>query len=123
MTEPTEPTERHLLHQETGALAELKGELEEQLLFEGSKSEHTAPVLVIQNGDMVRVMVKGDNPFTHETLRLYLGQPVSIRGTWRRGVVVVETNDLSVLPPGDEEPSAGSELAEGLAEGADEENR
>jgi hypothetical protein len=111
----TEPTETPWLRQETGVLAEFKGELEEKLLFEGSKSEHAAPVLVIQDGSIVRVMVKGDNPFNYETLRLHLGQQVSIQGTWRRGVVIVEPSDFTALPS-DEEPDTDSRLAEGANE-------
>ena len=114
----TDSPDSLLLRRETGELAEFEGEVQTQLLFEGSKSEHSAPVLVTKDGAIVRVMVRGDNPFQYETLQLHLGQQISIRGTWRRGVVVMEPSDLTTLP-NDEEPDTDS----GLVEGANEEDR
>ena len=111
----TDFSDSSLLRAETGEFAEFEGELREQLLFEGSKSEHTALVLVTKNEMVVRVMVRGDNPFNYETLQLHLGQQISIRGTWRRGVVMVEPTDLTTMPS-DEEPDTDSRLAEGANE-------
>ena len=88
---------------ETGEPADLEGELREQSLFDGSKSEHSAPILVTEDGALVRVMIDGDNPFTHDLLRPHLGQRVSVRGTWRRGVVRVAAEDLKVLEAAAEE--------------------
>jgi len=104
-----------LLRRETGEIAEFEGELQTQLLFEGSKSEHSAPVLVTKDGAVVRVMVRGDNPFNYETLQLHLGQQISLSGVWRRGVVMVEPDDLTTLPT-DKEPDRDLELIEGANE-------
>jgi len=114
----TDSPDSLLLRRETGELAEFEGELQTQLLFEGSKSEHSAPVLVTKDGAIVRVMVRGDSPFHYETLQLHLGQQLSIRGSWRRGVVMVEPSDLTPHPT-DKESNSDLELIEG----ADEEDR
>lgn len=92
----------------SGTPDSLEGTVARYLLLEGTRSEHEAPVVVLDDGTAVRVHVVGDNPMEQGTLVNLLGKRVSVSGTWRNGVLRVEAPSLTVLPlckgVGKEEP-------------------
>ena len=79
-----------------GTKGEFRGRCKERLLNERSKSEHVGVILETVDGWLSLYLV-GDNPFSHEKLRLHLGKNCSVQGVWRGLTLRVEECDFEVL--------------------------
>jgi hypothetical protein len=81
----------------TGTSASFSGVLERLPVAAGSHSQHEAPALHLAGGDWVRLHLIGDNPLAEHDLSRWLGRQLSVRGTWRNGVLRVLPADLVVV--------------------------
>jgi hypothetical protein len=97
--------ERH--HQPSGIEAELEGLVETLLVALGSKSEHTRPVLILDEGRYVQLHVEGDSYFEAPTLHALTGNRIRITGRWDNFILRVSTDDIMVLNENDGEAIAG----------------
>lgn len=59
---------------------QLTGTLKAKTVNAGSKSEHTAVVLELDDGTEHRLRVIGDNPFQNDTLKPFVGHRVTVNG-------------------------------------------
>ena len=78
----------------TGERISIRGVVTSAVASTGSHSEHLVPTLVDDDGRHYRLLLVGENPMEQPTLHALQGQPVSVAGTWRNGVVRVEATDL-----------------------------
>ena len=76
-----------------------------QLVAEGSKQEHRAPILVQDSGEWCQVHQKGDNPFRHESIMALEGRRVAMEGSWVGKVLVVQPTGVAVFPAGESDVS------------------
>lgn len=92
---------------ENGTTIELIGLIETATVAEGSKSEHTGPILTTASGEHYRVYVIGDNPFANDGIQAWVGKTVVVSGTWRNGVVRIEPDSIAETPDQEESPVPG----------------
>ena len=100
---------------ENGTTIELSGLIETATVAEGSKSEHTGPILTTASGEHYRVYVIGDNPFANDGIQAWIGKTVRVSGTWRNGVVRIEPDAIAETPDHEEAPvfnAADTEVGE-----------
>ncbi len=74
----------------------LRGRIACREVLEGSRSQHEAPVLEDEEGNLHRLHLIGDNPFEQPGLRRLEGRRVRVSGVWRNGVLRVEAEGLEV---------------------------
>ena len=80
-----------------GTISNYTGNLLFQIVASESKQEHSAPVLHTSEG-LVRLYIKGDNPFENNQLRAFEGQNIQVEGKWKNGILVVKADQLIVVP-------------------------
>ena len=91
-----------------GTLSTYTGTICFKLVAEGSKQEHKGAVLETQEG-MIRLFVRGDNPFEGTMLRPFEGQELTLSGVWKRGVLIVEPSELKDDSQEKQSTSSGKE--------------
>ncbi len=77
--------------------ATVAGKIVRRLVLPDSRAEVELPVLLSDDGRLVRVHVRDDDPFAEETLSALLDRKVLVRGTWRNGVLRAARDDLQIL--------------------------
>ena len=69
----------------------IKGTVVFQLANVGSKSEGVYPFLCLEDGKLVKLALKGDNPFENTTLKEYDGKTVAIEGDFNENGKLIAT--------------------------------
>ena len=69
----------------------IKGTVVFQLANVGSKSEGVYPFLCLEDGKLVKLALKGDNPFENTTLKEYDGKTVAIEGDFNENGKFIAT--------------------------------
>jgi len=63
----------------------------------GSKSEHHAPVLVVENGQTIRLFKEGDNPFMYESIRQFHLSYCRVKGILDKEKNLIAVSDIEQL--------------------------
>ncbi len=79
----------------SGQRVQLEGAVTSALAMAGSHSEHRVPVLIDTHGRRYRLFLLGDNAMEQPTLRALEGRHITVNGTWRNGVVRIESTGLA----------------------------
>ena len=83
--------------EESAVTVEMKGTIVFLPYAVGSKSESLKPFLYINKDEVIRIMMKGDNPFENNSLISHDGHFVLIKGNYGMGnsFLIEEIVDLS----------------------------
>jgi hypothetical protein len=89
-----------------GTVSSYTGVLYFQPIASESKQEHMGPVLHTSDG-LVRVYIKGDNPFENSQFRSFENQNIAVEGKWKHGILVIRLENIKILhiesnPPKDQ---------------------
>lgn len=76
----------------------IKGTVIFQTVNVGSKSEGNHPFLRLEDGTMVKLALRGDNPFMHTTLRLYDLKNVVLEGEYNENGKFIATSVTEEAP-------------------------
>ena len=69
----------------------IKGTVVFKLASVGSKSEGVYPFLSLEDGKLVKIALKGDNPFENTALKAYDGKTVALEGDFNENGKFIAT--------------------------------